>query len=241
MTFRSLYLYFFFSSGVFATVFQPQPIEQQIMEADGIVVGHYLKSKSIKLEDGSIATQMIFKMNLEYGIQSEFFGMEEIIVHYPGGSVGDEIVKVEGVPEFIPGENVVLMIKNSHHRYWGLNLGFGTFKLVKYGKDKIMVNTLFPDDSKVGQVKYEEFEKSVRTIKGSGLKIVYNLIHIEEKSEKKIDRLPSSEAEGKNRTIASNDEIEENVFSSGISTVWLLMTLAFMGGIFRYLKKKTVK
>ena len=47
----------------YATVFQPQPVEQQIKESDGIMIGHYLKSRFVKLDDGSVATQMIFKMN----------------------------------------------------------------------------------------------------------------------------------------------------------------------------------
>jgi hypothetical protein len=222
-----------------ATLYQPLPIGQQIKDADAIIVGHFLKRKIIKLENGAIVTQMFFKMNQEYGIQSDFFGMEEIIVHYPGGTFGETNGVSQGFPDFIPGENVVLMIKNGHDRFWGMNLGIGAFKIINYGKYKIMVNSIYPDDPIIGQLKFDEFEKSVKLIRGSGLKMVHSLIQLEELSEKKSDRLPASESEVEGRSIASNHQKAENVFDSGISHSWLLITLSLMGGIFSYLKRKS--
>ena len=42
-----------------------QPVEQQVKEADGIVVGHFLRKKYVKLDAGGTATQMFFKMKQE--------------------------------------------------------------------------------------------------------------------------------------------------------------------------------
>lgn len=227
---------------VHATVFQLQSVDQQIKESSGIVVGHYLRKKSIKLEDGSIATQMIFKMNKEVGMQSELFGMDEIIIHYPGGKIGDLTVKVEGVPSFVPGESVVLMVKNHQDRYWGMNLGFGTFKIVNYGNEKMIVNTLFPHDRRVGQIKFDDFEKQVKRIKGSSLKVVMAPVYPTETDETTVTRLPASIEEGKNRAIASNSETEENNESnSGFNSIWLLFVLASMGGLFRFLRQKEAR
>jgi len=226
-----------------ATVFQIQTVDQQIKEADGIVVGHYLRKKSVKLDDGTVATQMIFKMNKEYGMQSDLFGMDEIIVHYPGGKVDDVTVKVDGVPTFIPGENVALMIKSNSDRYWGLNLGMGSYKIVNYGNETLIINSLFPSDRRLSQVKLEEFEKSIKAIKGSSLKVVLSPSYPTESGNEVSHRMPASVSEeGKNRAIASKTEEGENGEDSpGISNFWLVFLLAFLGGMFRLMRQKEAK
>lgn len=225
-----------------ATVFQIQSVEDQIREADGIVIGHFLSSKAIKLENGTIATQMIFKMNQEFGMQSEFFGMNEVIVHYPGGKLGDLHVKVEGVPEFIPGENVILMIKSLQDRYWGLNLGFGTFKIINYGNEKMVVNSLFPNDLRASQIKLSHFEKTVRTVKGSSLKVVSVNDYPTEIDSSAPERAPASVMEeGKNRAIASKIDQEENRDRPVINNFWLIFFLALLGGAFRFVRQKEAK
>lgn len=236
-------LFFLICFPVYATVFQMQPVEQQIKEADGIIVGHFLRSQPIRLDDGSIATQMIFKMNKEFGMQSDFFGMDEIIVHYPGGQIGEEIVKISGVPAFVPGEKLVIMIKSYRDRYWGMNLGFGSFKVINYGNEKLIVNTLFPKDRRVGQMKMEDFEKSVRIIKGSRLKVVVNQIRVEG-DETSQDRHPAAieREEGKNRAIASKtDQLENEETSQGINPFWLLLFLGALGALFRLSKQRSVR
>ena len=229
----------FFAVGVHATVFQMQPVTQQIKESDGIVIGHYLKSRPVHLDDGTLATQMIFKVNKEFGIQSELFGMDEVIIHYPGGQMGEQVVKVEGVPAFIPGEHVVLMIRSHEDRYWGMNLGFGTFKVVNYGNEPMIVNTLFPEDRRVGQIKLEDFEKSVRNIKGSHMKVVRSQQYPSEQDPSQSNRAPASVSEGKNRAIASDTEGMDNEEDRpGFSTFWLVAFLAVLGGVFKLMQKK---
>jgi hypothetical protein len=223
-----------------ATVFQLQPVEKQVREADGIFVGHYLRKKSIRLEDGSLATQMIFKMSRETGLQSDLFGMDEVIVHYPGGTVGDETVRVDGVPEFVSGENVVLMIKSNQDRFWGLNLGFGTFKVVNYGKEKMIINTLFPGDRTVGQMKLEEFERLVKATKGSSLRDVAAPVYPTETSGYR-DPASAAPVAGKNRSIASNSDQGENGDGQGMNPLWLVLTLAAMGGLFRLFRQRPAR
>ena len=221
-----------------ATVFQKQPVTTQIKEADGIVIGHYLRKKYIKLDDGKVATQMIFKMNKEAGMQSELFGMDEIIIHYPGGRTDEGIVRVDGVPEFMPGENVVLMVKSFEDRYWGMNLAFGTFRVINYGKEKLIVNSVFPEDRNVGQMKLEDFEREVKRIKGSGLKVVLSPDYPRELLNDDLSRAPASVETGKNRALASDSVERENNDGTGPSTMWLIFVLAAMGGIFRLLRQE---
>jgi hypothetical protein len=225
-----------------ATVFQPLSVDEQIKEADGIIIGNFLKSKTIKLDDGSIATQMIFKMHKEFGMQSDLFGMDEIIIHYPGGKFKDEIVKVEGVPTFIPGEHVALMIKSREDRYWGLNLGMGAFKVVNYGNETMIVNSIFPSDRRVSQVKLEDFEKSVKVIKRLGLRVVLTPSYPSETDDENLKRAPASLVEGKNRAIASKTDKAENVSHTPvINNLWLIFLLAALGGWFRLSRQKEAK
>ncbi len=222
---------------MFATTFQVQPVDKQLKQSDGVFIGHYLKKIYIELEDGKIATQMVFKMKKEIGLQSELLGMDEVLIHYPGGKWKDKVVVVDGLPEFIPGEQVVIFTKSVNNRYWGLNLGMGTYKVVRYGKDPMMVNTIFPHEPTMGQIKLDEFEKKVREIKGSSLKVVsVQQYPIENERE---NRKPSSVSEGKNRTVAGGSEAEENkAAENGFHPMWLLAFLGFLGASFRLARQR---
>lgn len=241
MLFRLLLLLISLPLG--ATVFRPLPVEEQIQAADGVILGHFLKSKPVQLEDGSIATQMIFKMNKEFGMQSDLIGMDEIIVHYPGGSLGNKTVKVDGTPEFVSGERVALLIKSNSDRYWGLNLAMGTFKVINYGNETLVVNSLFPEDRRMSQIKLEDFERMVRSIKKIGMRVVLTPVSATESSEKQtVERSPASREDVRSRALASKNEKEENVEKKPlVPNLWLILLLAVMGGWFRLTRQKEAK
>lgn len=213
-------------------------MDQQLRHSDGIFLGHYLRKKYIELEDGSIATQMVFKMKKEFGLQSQLLGMDEILIHYPGGRWKDKTVVVDGLPEFIPGEQVVIFTRSVQNRYWGLNLGMGSYKVIRYGDDPMMVNSLFPNDPNMGQIKLEEFEKTVKRIKGGSMKVVMAQQYPTE-GEQDLRRPASQRPEGKNRTIAGNSEEGENkAADNGFLPMWLLAFLALLGSCFRLSRQR---
>ena len=241
MFFSLIALLFAFPIG--ATTFIPQPISQQIKEADGIIIGLFLKSKSVKLESGTIVTQMVFKMNKEFGMQSDLFGMDEVIIHYPGGTVGAESIRIEGVPEFVPGEKIALMVKSVQDRYWGMNLGFGSFKVLRYGRETLLINYVFPGDPKVSQMKLEDFEKTVKLIKGRSLRVV---LSPDFSADKKVvaPRVPASKEAVKARSTASHsfeekdrEEASAMETDNNISVLWLIGLLSLMGGVFRFMRQ----
>jgi hypothetical protein len=230
------------SAHLMATTFKIQPIEQQIKESDGVFQGNFLRSKTVELEDGSLATQMVFKMSKEVGLQSDFYGMDEVIVHYPGGKTAAREVRVEGVPEFIPGEKVVLFISSVDNRYWGMNLAFGTYRVINYGKEVMMVNAVFPEDAKVGQINFQKFEKIVKDIKGSSLKVVQALQIPDPTSEAHSQRAPASIDEGQNRAVASvSDQSDNTEEQPSLPVFWLIMALGITGGIFRLNNRRAQK
>jgi hypothetical protein len=115
-------------SVAWATTFQPLPVEKLIAPADAILLGDFLTSKTVELEDGTLATEARFKIEKELGLDAEDFGLSEIKVFYPGGKRGDKVVTVEGAPSFVPGEkNVVLLSLQADGRLWVQGLAMGTF------------------------------------------------------------------------------------------------------------------
>lgn len=225
------------SFGAQASTFKIQSLDAQLRESSGVLIGHYLKSKTVKLDDGIIATQVIIKINKEFGLQSDEFGMNEVIIHYPGGEWNDVVTKVDGVPSFVTGEKVAVMIKSIDNRYWGLNLGMGAYKVINYGKDTILVNSLFPQNPIVGQINLVEFERKVKEAKGSDMKEVVDASQLETSDE--MARTPASLIEGKKRTIASKaDESENEDANVGLNVYWLLLLLAVLGGGFRLVKNE---
>jgi hypothetical protein len=232
-------LFLLISLPAWSTVFSLQTIDQQLTEADGVVIGHFLKSKAVKLESGKIATQMVFKVQKEWGMQSDLFGIDEMIIHYPGGKLGDQNVQVQGVPRFVIGEKIALLTKNVDNRSWGLNLGFGSFKIINYGNQVMLVNTLFPMDQKVGQVKWESFEEKLKAIKGSNLKVV----NLESSIQPQMERVPAS-APGivrQKRAVASNvDQVDNNEDHSSLGVYWLIAILGLAGGLSRLIRVRDV-
>jgi hypothetical protein len=227
------------TTSVWGTTFSQVSMEDQIDEADGVIFGHYLKSETVKLENGSIATQRIFKLNKEWGMQSDLFGMDEVIVHYPGGTFEDQTVKIQGVPEFVMGEKVAIFTKSVGNRYWGLNMGLGTYKVINYGNETLLINSIFPNDSKISQIKLEEFEHQVRVLKGSSLKTVSAPAYFDDES---VPRSPASLQEGKKRTVASIREAEDNKEEqSSFSVFWLVTLLALSGALARLFKQRDLR
>ena len=97
-------------SAGWATSFRVLPVEKLIAPADAILLGDFLTSKTVELEDGTLATEARFKIEKELGLDAEDFGLSEIKVFYPGGKRGDRIVQVEGAPTFVPGEKNVVFL-----------------------------------------------------------------------------------------------------------------------------------
>ena len=175
---------------------------------------------------------MVFKITQEAGLQNESLGLNEIIVHYPGGTFKGRTLKVEGVPEFVSGEKVAIFIRNVDNRYWGMNLGFGTYKVVNYGSKTMLVNTLFPDHPRVGQLSLESFEESVKEIKGASLKVVHTEIYPIETGTSL--RAPASVLKKEQqRSTASSPESADDDGTQSANMFWLIALLGAAGGLFR--------
>jgi hypothetical protein len=224
-----------FATFSWATLFAIQPIETQIKESNAIMEGIFLESKTIELENGKLATQMIFKVKREWGLKSDFFDMEEVIIHYPGGKLGNKNIFVEGVPSFTVGERVVILTKNIGNRFWGLNLGLGSFKVITFNNKPILMNSLFPHDKRVSQIELNDFDSKVKLIKNESIKSLRSQFYTQDSKS----RFPASEQMGKNRSIASTMDSEENKDDQPSTGVfWLIAFFALIGGCSRLIKAR---
>jgi len=226
----SLFILLFFTKLGWTTTFVQVPLESQIKESQAVIMGHFLSKNSVRLDNGKIATQMHFELKKEVGLNAEFFGLNEVIVHYPGGELDNSITRIEGIPDFIVGEKVVILLTKQNNRFWGLNLAYGSFKVVNFGRSTMVMNNIFPEQPHAGQMRIEQFESLIKEVKGVSLKVVQNVNHLEMKNKQESRQ---------NRSIASVDEESENMESKPERPVfWLMAFLALMGGIYRWSQRR---
>jgi hypothetical protein len=226
--FRNLLFLIFsiYSDTIFSTVFVPVPIKDQIIESSAIVMAHYLDKKSEKMDDGQIVTSLVFSLQKETGLSAKEWGFDEILVYVPGGQVGDFVTKVEGVPEFVSGEKVVLFLREQDGRFWLQNLGLGAYGVVKVGDELVLNNRVFPSNVDMGSIKLGKFEELVDRYKGQKLTQVL--------------RDESKFFTGNSRSIASIKNKEENSTSKTQPHVlWLVFLLAVLGCGWMVYKKRS--
>lgn len=219
-------------SAAWATTFQPLPVEKLIAPADAILLGDFLNSKTVELEDGTLATEARFKIEKEFGLDAEDFGLSEIKVFYPGGKRGDKIVTVEGAPSFVPGEkNVVLLSLQADGRLWVQGLAMGTFKVVRLGEKTMLINSVFPSNPEISRQELGKFLRKVSDIKGKSLKEIHSDKYVLE-SQKERSRQVSSSPKGNSRSIASVEDGMENKSELNVmNSFWLVMILGFLGAL----------
>lgn len=181
-----------------------------VSQAEGILIGTFLKEKVSVLENGEEATQMMIKIDEELGLQSENFGMDEVIVHYPN----------KHKPSFIPGERIAVLLKSVDNRFWGLDPEVNSFKIVHYDGVPLLIN---PQKK---QISLTRFEESVKLAKGKSLNVVRTF---QPEFEGSPGRTPASAA-------SSEDDPEES-----FPTIWLVITLAFLGALFRLQTPRKMK
>lgn len=216
-------------ASAWATTFEPIPLEKLAQSADAVVIGDFLQSKTIVLEDGLVATEALFKIEKELGVDAEEFGVTEVKVYYPGGKTKDAALTVEGAPQFVPGEKrALLLTQHTDDRLWIQGMALGTFKVVKIGQKTLVVNSVFPTYSELSNIEISQFQRKISTIKDRPFKEVFVDKYYNEFKKSKTRFV--SQKDGNSRSIASNvDSPENSNTSQTMSSFWLLALLGVMG------------
>ena len=212
-----------------ATTFEPVPLERLAHHADAVIIGDFLNSKTITLEDGLVATEAVFKIEKELGVDADEFGLTEIKVYYPGGVDGSEGLRIEGAPEFTPGQkSALLLTQHTDGRLWVQGMALGSFKVLRIGQKTIVVNSVFPTDSELSNIEIGQFQKKIASIKEKPFREIFSDKYFNEL--KKSKRSNVSQPSGNYRSIASySDTPENNKDSNATSSFWLLAVLGLMG------------
>lgn len=214
-----------------ATTFQPLPLEKLIQPADAIMLGDHLTSKSVELEDGTLATEARFKIDQELGLDAEEFGLSEVKVYFPGGKVPGRSMVIDGAPSFVPGEkNVIFLSQQPDGRLWIQGLAMGTFKVVRVGKQTLLINPVFPSHPELSRLDMAKFLRRVSEVKQRSLKEVHSDKYVRE-LQKDTARTVAL-AQGNSRSIASTAETSENVSEPNVmSSFWLVLILGCLGAL----------
>ena len=214
-----------------ATTFLPLSIKKQIVESEEIIKGRVELVQSEHMSDGIVS---FARIKVDHWLGSLAPETEYIDVYFPGGEIGDEVYKIHGAPSFEIGENVVLFGKRDKCEVWINNLGLGKFSLKSLGTKEVLVNQVFPNNPKVGQITWNKFVNLAEWMKKEKfqerLKDKYELNKDKEARARVTQR-------DKGRSIASvnQSKVEKNIFSAN----WLVFLLALLIVVFTIIRKKT--
>lgn len=219
------------STGSLATTFIPVSIKKQIKESGKIVEGRVI-SQEAKREKGMIVSSIQLLADKWVGIQMD---SDIINVHFPGGQMGDEVYKVEGSPEFELGEKVVLMLVEQDGKFWVNNLGLGKYSIRSLGKQDVLVNQIFPNHPKVGQISVDKFHRLTEWVTKKKFKERFK-----DKYEINKDKAQRSRVMHRNlgRSVASFEDVSRGEKES-IPAIWLVFILGILGGIVRIIRRNS--
>jgi hypothetical protein len=206
-----------------ATTFSPIPLEYRIDDAKGVVQGRFLGQVYKKLPDGNVVTEVSIGLDKAVGFYAnEILNRSEFKVILPGGVWNGHVYKVQGVPHFKKGEEVVLMITKGKFGFYLPNMAMSKFQVKRVRHDTTLVSEIFSEKEGVGRIELKDFESLLSRKFGKGLEKV--------DFDRVIYRRPISENLKKSRKPASielDDENEDISPWSGMALVLTLTALSF--------------
>jgi len=136
MTRKSLYIAAcaLVAQSLAATTFVVPPDREMIRRAHAIVVGSALTSYSQINDDGGIET--VTPISVEEVIKGVGFGSTLVVVE-PGGAYEGRATAIAGVPRFVEGDRMLLLLNNVGRDRWAVTelvLGKFTFATDRGGR-----------------------------------------------------------------------------------------------------------
>lgn len=212
-----------------ATTFQPQTLGKLLAPTSAIVLADFLGSQAVSLEDGTVATEAYFRIEKEWGVEAEEYGISEIKVYYPGGSLAGNSMHIDGAPRFVEGEkNILLLNQKDDGRFWIQDLALGTFKVVRIGKQSVIINPVFPSHVELSQIPIEQFFRKVSQVKGVGLKDINSDKYVRELTKDQY-RMVSASAGGSRSLASLKDPAVAKSEPNVLDSFWLVFILATLG------------
>lgn len=223
-----VYLMLIYNSA-YATTFVPLPIKKQIVDSSAVIKGEVINTSSYEDASGKIVSKVFIRVDRWIGVTPK---NNHIEVLYPGGQVGDRVQLVHGSPTFISGEKVVLLLKENSNKLWIQNLALGKFMIKRYGSTEVIINSVFPNHPKVGQIALNSFYTLTSNIKQKDFQIRFK-----DKYELEVDKQKIVKFSKQRRKIASISNPKDKA-GEKLNIAWLLIILGIMGAFFTFIRKK---
>lgn len=212
---------YLFCFSVYGTTFLPLSLKKQINSSDGIVYGEVLEKEFLHNKEFEVVTKVILKVDKWIGVGPTDHLVE---VYFPGGTIDNRTVQIEGAPNFEINEKVLIFLgKDDQNILWVKNLGLGKYSEKKVGTSKIFVNQIFPTDPKIGQISSDIFFEYAERLKDQ--KFFERLKGKYENNKGSL--LSNTDKKILNRSIASQKE-ENNQKDHIVKVLWLLAILILL-------------
>lgn len=216
---------------IWATSFVPVSHKLLIEESDAVLRGVYRGKNYKRLADGNVVTEHIFKVVSSAGLKnSKIVNPQEFKVLSPGGEWQGVTYKVHGSPEFVEGEESILLLKQDDYGMWIQGLKSGTFSLKQSDNQLWIKSNVFPNHPEYGTISYSEFDGLLKQKYHRGLSFNKSDTYI----NKTIQTTSTSNID-QGRSIASDESIEQEETDSTqgsrnkLGIIGLLLVLTSLG------------
>ncbi len=215
---------FFAVFEVYATTFQPMPLERLIEESNGAAEVELKSKKSFMNKIGMIMTEFTFSVTESYNVDTSDLDGEYLKITMTGGTVNGVTSFIDGAPDFAVGEKSFLLLKKIESKIYLSNFTMGKYKIKEQDGKVIYVSTVFPGDAELGQVQKEKMIDLVKT-KFKITEVAKPLV----KSEKRMTGVFQKVSDEK-REPAQIEPMEKSS-QEGAPAMWAFFALFSVSGI----------
>lgn len=136
------------------------PFETQMRDSDVAVLAKVRDSHYKKLASGEVVTEYILETKWKAGEQGKNpFHASGLKFLVPGGEWQDVNYRVSGAPQFEPGEDVFVFLKDTPAGHVILNLGLGKYQVKSDGPDKYLESSVFPQHPELGEFPLDKMKE----------------------------------------------------------------------------------
>ena len=173
-----------------SSIFKPVPIEEQLKTADAVIHGSYERIQGYKNDNtmGMVFTEHSLKLISTAGVRPQGLRYKFLT---PGGVWQGVVQELSSAPRFEENEEVLLLLKSNAGGGYSLhNSSLGKYNVIDRDGQKILVNDVFPDDKRLSNFSFDQFNRYVRERFGNNLERVPITVSTSKKSLRESKKLP---------------------------------------------------
>lgn len=211
-----------------ATTYFPTPLEDQLRESYGVVRGNFKKKVYKRKSNGQVFTEISIELKETTGLlPGDIINKNNFKISFPGGSWQGIKYSISGAPKFKKNEDIILLINKGPNGFHLLNFGLGKYTVVKEDGVLLLKSSVFPNNSKVSDIKLSVFKEMTRDKLGhplrkfKGEKFVYQANDIGSRRNSRGERTSRAPA---SIFIEEVDDDPRNT-----TMFWLMLILAILG------------